>query len=352
MEGVRPQSVSVALCTHNGAAFVEEQVASILHQRPAPLELIVGDDASTDDTVELIERSYRAARDADPAVTTTLKVIRRVPALGVIRNVEATISACSGDLIALSDQDDVWHEGRLAALAAAFADDPDLLLIHSDAQLIDEEGRPLGYTLLDALGASATERELLARGNALPVLLRRSLVTGATVMFSSRLRELAIPFPADWVHDEWLAVIAASVGRARLLPRQLTDYRQHAANQIGARRVTMADRWYKLREPRAARAAWLVRRTTALSDRGRALGVSDRIQAKLDGKAAHEMARGNLPRVHVLRVPGVVAGAISGRYARYSRGAIDVLRDLVQPAGEVDSGQPAVAARLFSGRER
>ena len=350
MAEARPQSISVALCTHNGAAFVAEQVASILAQRPAPLELVVGDDASTDGTVDIIERSWAAARDADPSMTTTLTVILRNPALGIVRNVEATLAACSGELIALSDQDDIWHVGRLAAYAAAFAEDEDLLLVHSDARLIGSDGRPLGHTLLDALGASATERELLTEGTALPVLLRRSLVTGATVVLRSRLRELATPFPADWVHDEWLAVIAASVARMRMLPRSLTDYRQHAGNQIGARRVTLADRWHKLREPRAPRAAWLVRRTRSLADRGRALGVDERVQAELDGKADHEAARSQLARVPVRRLPGVLAGALAGRYGRYSRGAIDVLRDLVQPAGEVDGARESNLSPFTSGR--
>ncbi len=326
------QTVSVALCTHNGAGYVEEQVASIFAQRPAPLELVVGDDASTDETIAIIERVHAAARVADPLMVTRLVVIRRDPALGTVRNVESTLAACTGDLIALSDQDDVWHEGRLAALTAEFAGDHELLLLHSNAILIDGAGNPLGMTLLDALEASATERRRLVAGEALPVLLRRSLVTGATMMIRSQLRDLASPFAADWVHDEWLAAVAASVGRMRLLPGALTDYRQHGQNQIGARKPTMDYRWNRLREPRTARAAWLARRTESLAARGRALAVDEKIQSELDAKAAHEAARARLPRFPLSRVPGVFNGVIRGRYWRYSRGAIDVLRDLVQPA--------------------
>lgn len=175
------------------------------------------------------------------------------------------------------------------------------------------------------------ERKRLVAGDALPVLLRRSLVTGATVMIRSQLRDVAGPFPEDWVHDEWLAVMAASVGRVRLLPISYTDYRQHGSNQIGARRITMSDRWQRLRDPRTERAAWLARRAATLSARGRALGVIERIQGELDAKAAHEAARARLPRFPLLRVPGVLAGVLTRRYWRYSRGAIDVLRDLVQP---------------------
>lgn len=328
-------SISVAMCTRNGERYVARQVRSILSQRPAPLELVVGDDASTDGTITAIEREHAAARAADAALSTTLTIIRRDPPLGVTGNFAATLDACSGDLIALSDQDDEWMPGKLAALAAPFAADPELLLVHTDARLVDAGGTPLGLTLLDALEATSGERAGLAAGEALPVLLRRNLVTGATVMMRRTLLESAAPIPAEWLHDEWLAVIAASVGRVRLLPAPLIDYRQHGANEIGARRPGFADKLARLREPRSERAARLAARTAQLAERGRALGVPAAVQVQLDAKAEHEARRSRLPRVRIARVPAVLGGAITGRYGRYSRGAMDVLRDLVTPAGEL-----------------
>jgi len=342
-------SISVALCTHNGGRFVEQQVASILDQNPAPFELVVGDDASTDDTIAIIERLVAGKQRDDPDRAPRLTVLRHDPALGVVENFAATIAACAGDLIALSDQDDVWRAGKLAALAGAFGDDPALLLAHTDARLVDGEGRSLGLTLLDALEVTPAERQGLEAGEALAVLLRRNLVTGATVMLRRDVRDAALPFPHDWLHDEWLAVIAASVGRLRLLPEPLIDYRQHGGNQIGARRPTLVDKVARLREPRAERAARLARRTAALAERGRLLGVAAEVQTQLDAKADHEQRRARLPRVRLARVPAVVGGAMVGRYSRYSRGAMDALRDLTAPAGDLpvmtvaEQGRPAPA---------
>lgn len=340
----RAPRISVALCTHNGAAHVEQQVRSILAQVPAPAELIVGDDASSDDTVAVIERAVAAMRDADPGLELHVEVIRRVPALGVVGNFAATLAACTGELIALSDQDDVWHAGRLTALAALFAADDGLLLAHSDARLVDGDGAPLGLTLLDALEATPAERAGLQHGDGFSVLLRRNLVTGATAMLRRELLDAAAPFPADWVHDEWLAAIAAAVGRVRLLPEPLTDYRQHGGNQIGARRPTMADRWARLREPRADRALRLVRRAEALAERLEALAAAGTVTperlAQARAKRDHEARRAALPRLPIARIPAVVAGALAGRYGRYSRGAIDVLRDLVQPVGRPIAKEP------------
>ena len=326
-------SISVAMCTRNGEQYVARQVQSILSQRPAPLEIVVGDDDSSDDTLAIIEREHAAARTADATLPTTLTIIRRDPPLGVTANFAATIEACQGDLIALSDQDDEWMPGKLAALSAAFAADPELLLAHTDARLVDADGTPLGLTVLDALEATAAERVGLVAGDALPVLLRRNLVTGATVMLRRTLLEHALPIPGEWVHDEWLAAVAASVGRVRLLPEPLIDYRQHGGNEIGARRPGLVDKLARLREPRAERAARLATRTALLAERGRSLGLPAAVQQQLDAKAEHEARRARLPRVRIARVPAVLGGAITGRYGRYSRGAMDVLRDLVTPAG-------------------
>ncbi len=328
-------AVSVALCTFNGARFVAEQVRSVLAQRPAPLELVVGDDDSDDDTVAIIEREVAAARAADPAVTTELIVRRHSPGLGVVGNFADAMAACRGDLIALSDQDDVWAPDKLARLVALFEADARLQLVHTDARLVDAAGSPLGLTLLDALEATAAERAGLQGGDAFAVLLRRNLVTGATVMLRRSLVAQAAPFPPEWVHDEWLAAIAAAQHEhaLRLVPEPLIDYRQHGANEIGARRPTMADRWAKLREPRDARAPLLAERTRLLVERLGTLDVPVERLALARAKHGHEARRRDLPRWQPARIPGIIAGLVAGRYGRYSRGAIDVLRDLVQPAG-------------------
>ena len=324
--------VSVALCTHDGAAYLEEQLASILTQRPEPFEIVLGDDASSDDTITIAERTVAAHRAAGGQ--TALVVRRHDPALGVVGNFADALGHARGDLVALSDQDDVWQPGKLAAFAAAFGRDPDLLLAHSDARLVDATGTPTGVTLMEALEATPAERAGLERGDAFATLMRRNLVTGATVVVRRGLVDVAAPFPDGWVHDEWLAVIAAATGSLRLLPEQLIDYRQHGGNQIGARRPTAAHRWAKLREPREPRASRLVARTTALVGALERLGdaVPAERLAAARARLAHEERRRALPRVPLARVPRILRAAARGDYSRYSRGAIDVLRDLVQPA--------------------
>ncbi|MES1170182.1 MAG: glycosyltransferase, partial [Leifsonia sp.] len=109
--------ITVALCTRNGAAFVDEQVRSILSQVPEPDELVLGDDASRDDTVAIVERAVADHRASGGR--TALVVRRHDPPLGVVGNFEDALQHAKGDLIALSDQDDIWRPGKLEAVVAA-----------------------------------------------------------------------------------------------------------------------------------------------------------------------------------------------------------------------------------------
>ena len=96
-------SVSVALCTYNGAAYLEEQLLSILGQSLRPDEIVVSDDGSTDETLAVLARVVEAWRAEDAAHVLKVLVLRNATALGVTANFEQALAACSGDLIALCD---------------------------------------------------------------------------------------------------------------------------------------------------------------------------------------------------------------------------------------------------------
>ena len=321
-----PPTVSVVLCTHNGAAFIGEQVASILAQTRLPDEIVLGDDASTDGTVDLVEAAL-----ADSGIP--LVVLRNDPPLRVTKNFERTALAATGELLVFSDQDDAWHPERVSRAVDAFAADPELLLVHSDARLVDAEGHPLGRTLFESMGVTPWELERIRAGRGIEALVRRSLVTGATMTVRRELVERAAPFPSNWVHDEWLAVIAGLTGRFLVLTEPLIDYRQHGGNQIGASRLTARTAVRKLLEPRGPRNARLLANTEALVARLPELpGVAQADAELVRGKLAHEAFRYALPAARVRRIRPVCAARRRGDYDRFSQGRRDVLRDLVQPA--------------------
>jgi glycosyltransferase involved in cell wall biosynthesis len=323
--------VSVALCTYNGARFVRAQIESILRQVPRPAQLIVSDDGSTDGTLAIVqELAGSSLADGVDVV-----VLTGDEPLGVTRNFQRAVSAADGALIALSDQDDVWHEGRLQRIVARFASDDALLLVHTDADLVDAAGVPLGRTLFESLEIAPEELGAELAGRAFDAFIRRNLATGATVVFRRRLLESTLPFADGWVHDEWLAVVAAAVGRVEVLPESTIDYRQHDANQIGVAAPTLARKVRRVLEPRGGRNAVLAARFAALADRLATLG--DRVPPALletaREKARFEAERAGLPANRLRRPAGVLRIAAGGRYSRYaSRGRADIVRDLLQPA--------------------
>lgn len=290
-----------------------------------PDELVLSDDDSSDDTVAIARRVVGS--------TLPLTVLVNRPALGITANFERAVAACSGDLIALSDQDDVWPVDRLATLVAQFETRPDLLLLHSDARLVDADGAPLGTTLFEALEVSDSERARIHAGAAFDALLRRNLVTGATAVFRRELLEHAQPFPSGWVHDEWLAIVASAVGRVDVIEQPLLDYRQHGGNQIGAQRLSLFGKARRvLSEPRTERNARLQANFALLADRLAELdGVSPDRRAAARAKAEHERVRNAYPASRWRRIGPVFRERASGRYALSARGSIDVVRDLLQP---------------------
>ncbi|MEV8214501.1 glycosyltransferase family 2 protein [Leifsonia sp. NPDC077715] len=326
-------AISVALCTYNGARFVRRQLAGILAQTLPPAQLVVSDDASADDTVAIVEQEIAAHR-ASGAPTPELLLLRNETPLGVTANFEQALRACTGGLIALSDQDDEWEPDKLERMAAYFAQRLGLGFLHTDATLIDDDGLPAGGTLFGVLEVTDEERAAVHSGHAFDVFVRRNLATGATAMVTADLLRIALPFPAEWVHDEWLAVQAAARDRLDLSERPLTRYRRHDENQIGAGDPTLRHKVGRVLGRRGDRNRMLAVRSRILSERlAAAADVSWENRTLAEEKAVFEAERAALPVSRPARVARVIRLARGGRYARLaSRGRLDVLRDLLQPA--------------------
>ena len=231
-------NVSIALCTYNGAVFLKEQLESIAAQIRTPDELVISDDQSTDDTVRLIEEF--AATAAFP-----VRLSVNESNLGTAKNFEKAISLCRGDVIVLSDQDDVWHSDRLESIERIFEAKPQLSLVFSNAEIVDETLRFLDQTLFDWVHFDGQKQELVRSGGALDLQLRENLVCGCTVAFRANLKELVLPIPGDGplVHDGWIVLLIAAVGEIDFISRPLLKYRQHAAQQC---RVGRTSTWHDL----------------------------------------------------------------------------------------------------------
>jgi hypothetical protein len=228
----------VAMCTYNGARYLQAQLDSLLAQTVAVDEVVVGDDGSSDASLAILDDfAVRAS-----ARGIRVEVVQHPRNLGYVANFSDALLRCRAEILFLCDQDDVWDADRVAAMAARFDADPALLLLHSDARLVDGEGAPLGATLLEVLRVHPAEIALERSGLALDAILLRNFITGATCALRRSLLAEALPVAPRWSHDEWLAVIASLKGGLDLLPRSTIDYRQHGGNQIGAARRSFLQR--------------------------------------------------------------------------------------------------------------
>jgi glycosyltransferase involved in cell wall biosynthesis len=226
-----PQStLTVAMCTYNGAQHLSEQLESIVRQTRVPDEIVICDDSSSDSTVSML-------KDFAKASPCPVRLFVNRDRLGVTKNFEKAIDLATGDVIALADQDDVWYPSKLDKLESALRDAG---LAFSDADVVGEALQPFGYSLWETVGFQSTR---VARGDGVfRHLLRGNVVMGASLAFRTQFRDLVLPIPDSWVHDAWIALLVAAVATVTWIEEPLLAYRQHGTNQIGGRQESLAAR--------------------------------------------------------------------------------------------------------------
>lgn len=224
---MKPLTISVAMATYNGGRFVPEQLQSLARQELAPTELVVTDDGSTDGTPDLIEQFGASA----PFL---VRVHRNSERLGVLRNFEKALSLCTGDIVFLSDQDDVWLPDKIRTVMAAFEAHPEALVILNDKIIADEDLVPSGSTMLTNI-----------RGFGSP---DSCFVAGCCAAFRRQWLDFALPIPeGPPAHDSWLLGLAHRLGKVQIVERPLQYYRRHSQNvsqnsYSAGRKVSLWDR--------------------------------------------------------------------------------------------------------------
>lgn len=203
-------NLSIAIATFNGMPFLLEQLASIEGQTRHPDEVIACDDASTDGTLTALER-FRSGAPFD------VTIVRNAERLGPTRNFEKAAELCSGDVVILCDQDDVWLPSKLSTVERLFEDNPRAAIILNDALLTDGELRDSSYTQLQNIRNAG--------------LCDSLFITGCCSAHRKEWQRLAFPIP-DGVgaHDLWINGLAHELGCARIENAVLQLYRRHDDN--------------------------------------------------------------------------------------------------------------------------
>jgi glycosyltransferase involved in cell wall biosynthesis len=317
-------TLSVALTTYNGCPFIGPQLQSIAAQTRPPDEIVIGDDQSQDDTPLVSERF--AATSEIPT-----HFHRNPKRLGIARNFEHVVRRCRGDIVVFADQDDVWLPHRLATLEAALRDAPDALGVFSNGLFIDERGARLPGTLFDRCAFDAGARLRFGRDGALGELVRRNVVTGATLAVRRSALLPLLPFDAFWPHDYYMALGLSVLGRLLVIEDPLICYRRHARQHTGF----PAKSWRGvLQLVRGQSAAACARESAAFEQlclRLISLGVDDRapVIEVLRGKRRILAQRAEMRRQRI-RAPALMwRGLRDGSYRDFSIGWKQLIIDLV-----------------------
>ncbi|MDO4554300.1 MAG: glycosyltransferase family 2 protein [Lachnospiraceae bacterium] len=203
--------ISVALAYYDGAEFIEPQLTSILEQLGDGDEVIVSVDRAFDGSMDLLKQW----EEKDGRVFLT-----NGPAKGVVKNFEHAIRMCSGELIFLSDQDDIWLPGKVERVKQAFYDKEVMAVLH-DAKIVDENLQELEPSFFK-LRHSET--------GFLKNLWRNSYV-GCCMALRKELVDRIFPIPDTiYMHDYWIGATAEQIGRVEMIEEPLILYRRHSRN--------------------------------------------------------------------------------------------------------------------------
>lgn len=202
--------ISVCMASYNGGKYIREQLESILSQLPSDVEIVIADDGSTDDTLQVVEFLNEPR-------------IRMLPAekhLGVIYNYERALQASKGEIIFLADQDDVWLPGKVEKVLAALngAD-----LVTHDAWML----RPSESSWT----RSGKLNDIRAYKNGVVANWWKNSFTGCCMAFRRNVLDKALPFPKNLpMHDQWLGIVAERYFKVKSIDEPLVEYRQHSTN--------------------------------------------------------------------------------------------------------------------------
>lgn len=209
--------ISVCIATHNGAHYIKEQIGSILCQLGINDEIIISDDGSTDNTIDIL----LAFNDKRIKIHFYKQPVKSKHShTYVCRNFENALKYAKGEYIFLADQDDWWMPDKVEKCVAGLANN--ILVVHQ-AEVCD---RNLNFKGILMYKNNFVFKNYLS--------LRRGKYYGCTLAFRKELLDYVLPFPMKLIlHDQWIGCMAELKGDVYYERVPLIKYRLHGDNTSG-----------------------------------------------------------------------------------------------------------------------
>lgn len=221
---VNKMKVSVGMTTYNSSKYVREQLDSIFLQTVLPDEIIICDDCSTDNTVNILKEYMRSKNGG-----INVKIIVNEENIGYIKNFEKSFLNCTGDIIISCDADDIWFVDKIEKTVKYF-DDNEVIYVWHDAIVVDAQMNVISDSLnrnWDYLPRKEDRVAILERS-----IMRQGFPNGMEMAFRRKLLDKIVPF--QFGHDEWIYMCAAVLGKVKCIEEPLAYYRRHGHNTSGS----------------------------------------------------------------------------------------------------------------------
>lgn len=207
---MRSVRISVCMATFNGAVYLKRQLESILSQLEDCDEIIISDDGSTDDTLQIIE-SLKSP---------LIRVIYNKGRHGYTGNFENALNEATGEYVFLSDQDDEWMPGKVEKYLQ-YLQKYDFVV--SDALIVDSDG-------IETYPSFFSQRR--PKSGLLGNLVKFGYL-GCCMAFKKKVLVKALPFPTNHVlcsHDNWLMLVSLMYFKTLVTHEKMVKYRRHGLN--------------------------------------------------------------------------------------------------------------------------
>jgi glycosyltransferase involved in cell wall biosynthesis len=305
------------MATYNGSKFLKEQLDSIRGQSRQINELVVCDDGSKDNTVNILNEFSSSA-------PFTVKIIVNEDNLGSTKNFEKAMAQCSGDIIISCDQDDVWLSDKVKILENVFLTNSNCGMVFTNAMMIDEKNTPLNE-LWAAFDFNTTSQKILKNGKGQHFFWGNNIVTGATAAISKSFFQEAAPFPKEFVHDHWLAATAALKGNLFFSDAITINYRQHSSQLLGtpSPRTIIQKANCTAGFDKAIDSMQIM-----LKEFNNRSFLTEKQRKMLTNKIEFYLHRKNLAPNRLIRMPKIILSLLFGNYHRFASGFLSVAKDL------------------------
>lgn len=223
------ERIDILLATYNGEKYIQKQLESLTRQEKNEYSLIIRDDLSQDQTLIKIQEYQNKE--------SKIFIIPSSKHLGISKTFELLLTISQASYLFFCDQDDVWLPHKIETSLKKMQEMETQygqqipILVHTDLTVVDQNLNLIHPSFRQYQNLDPHPQKLLPR------LLVQNFVTGCTMLINKPLKDLITPIPPEAImHDWWIALTAAALGKITYIPEPTVLYRQHQQNSIGARK--------------------------------------------------------------------------------------------------------------------